>query len=95
MHGMTEVQAKLHAFLVDRIDDPVAPSYQEMADHLGLKSRSNINRILAQMNARGLVRWNPGIQRSVRAIRSSSFDGVPTHALIDELKRRGEWPHGG
>lgn len=95
MTGLTQQMANLYQFLCDRHDDTVGPSYEEMAGHLGLSSKSNVNRLLVSLRKRGMVQWTPGVARSVRPVRRDTFAGVSSAAMIAELKRRGEWPHGG
>ncbi len=92
---MTPAQAKLHQYLIERIDDPVSPTYEEMRHAMGRASKSGVKRVLDTLVDRGLVtRGEAGQERTVRAVRQDVLAGVPTAALIAEVKRRGEWPHG-
>lgn len=46
----------------------VAPSHQEIADHLGLRSKSSVHERLARLEARGLVRRIPHQARSLEIV---------------------------
>lgn len=91
---MTPMQSRLFQYLLDRIDEPVGPSFDEMAAATGLRSKAGVARLLDALDEQGRITRVPRRDRSVRAVRRNVFDGVTTAALVDELKRRGEWPHG-
>lgn len=92
---MTEQQAKLYRFLLERRDDLVSPSYQEMAQYLGLAGKSGVHRILNALEKDGRIeKRRPRATRNVRAIPENPLAGVPTTKLIAELNRRGEPVHG-
>jgi SOS-response transcriptional repressor LexA len=44
----------------------ITPSYSEIAKGLGLKSKSNIWRLVHELRAKGLVDLDPHISRSLR-----------------------------
>lgn len=88
---MTPTQKRLYDWLLERVDDPVGPTFEEMRIAMGLKSRSGIARILAGLQERGRVTKLNNRQCAVRAVRPNALEGVSTAVLIDELKRRGEW----
>lgn len=92
---MTPHQAKLYRFLLDRRDDPVSPTYAEMADVLGFSSKSGTHRVVKALIEMGKVTSVPGAVRSIRAVPPSAFDGIPSADLWAELKRRGEVAHAG
>jgi SOS-response transcriptional repressor LexA len=92
---MTPVQAKLYQYLVDRIDNPVGPTFEEMMVAADQQSKSGVARLLRALEEQGRITRTRLRERSVRAILRNSFDGVSSVAMIDELKRRGEWPNGG
>lgn len=67
--GLTPVQADALAFIAMRIRvRGVSPSFAEVANELGLKSRSSIHRIVQALIARGHLRQLPGRSRSVALV---------------------------
>ncbi|WP_395021569.1 LexA family protein [Dongia sp.] len=67
--GMTPQQHRLLQFLYEReAQDLPAPSLQEMAAALGLKSKSGVHRLLAGLEERGHVRRTPLRRRSVQVV---------------------------
>ncbi|WP_336488318.1 LexA family protein [Methylobacterium nigriterrae] len=50
-----------------------APSYAQIADHLRLKSKSGIHRMLVQLVERGHIRWMPGRARCIELAERQSF----------------------
>jgi len=91
---MTPVQAKLYQYLVERIDDPVGPTFEEMVVAAGITSKGGVFRLLNALEEQGRITRTRRRERSVRAVLRNSLDGVSSAAMIAELKRRGEWPHG-
>ena len=68
-YGMTKQQARLKAFIVAyAAEHGYSPTFQEMADGLGLASKSGIVRLMRGLAHRGHVRFRPGTQRSVEVI---------------------------
>lgn len=66
MISLTPTQQKLLTFLKHEIGATgVAPSFSEMAKHMGLASKSNIYRILTELEMRGRI---ARVERSRRAI---------------------------
>jgi len=92
---MTPVQAKLFQYLVDRIENPVGPTFEEMMVAADQQSKAGVARLLSALEEQGRITRTRRRERSVRAILRNNLDGVSSAAMIDELKRRGEWPHGG
>jgi repressor LexA len=89
---MTPMQHKLYSYLLARIDDPVGPSFSQMTEALGLKSKSGVHRLLRSLEEQGKITRTVNRANSVRAVRPNPLNGVPTPSLIAELRRRGEWP---
>jgi SOS-response transcriptional repressor LexA len=57
MMGLTDRALELKSFIwVYMLDRLVAPSYDEMAAALGLKSKSGIHRLIGELEARGHLR---------------------------------------
>ncbi len=66
MTSLTHKQNQLLAFLKSRLaESQVAPSYEEMAAHLGLKSKQGIHRLILGLEERGAIRRIPGKARAV------------------------------
>ena len=65
-YGLTEKQNKLLEYIKSRA--PVAPSYEEMKEYMGLKSKSGINQHIRALKVRGYIENIPGYQRSIRVI---------------------------
>ena len=64
---LTKRQSKLLCFIESYLaEHGYTPSYQEMAAHLELRSRSNIHRLLSGLRERGAVEWRPRSARSVK-----------------------------
>lgn len=91
MSAMTPKQNELYQWLLARIDDPIGPSFSQMAEAVGLRAKSGVVRLIDGLEARGLVTRQPNMANSVRAVRRGSLDGVPSASLIAELMRRGEY----
>ena len=85
---MTPHEKKLLDFIAQRIEATgFAPTYSEMANHLGLKAKSGIARRVDSLVAQGRL------VRSVRKFRGLSLNTSPlahvsTAALQAELARR-------
>jgi SOS-response transcriptional repressor LexA len=87
---MTPQQAKLYGYLLDRIDEPVAPNFVEMQAFMGMSSKAGVARVLDALVEQGRAFRIANRARSVRAIRPSPCDGIPSAVMIAELKRRGD-----
>lgn len=85
---MTGKQAQLYNWLLKRIDEPVAPTFDEMCAAIGAASKSSVSRLLDRLEQQGLIQKEGGKARSIRAIRRDPFDGVSTGAITAELERR-------
>ena len=68
-YGLTDRASELLDFLRFCAAEGMSPpTYQEMADNLGLKSKSGIHRLIKQLAERGLVRALPGRHQSVTLV---------------------------
>lgn len=76
---MTPSQRDTLAFITGYIarTGGVPPTYDEIAAHLGLKSKSGIHRLIAGLVERGHIEKRPHLKRCIRVI------GGP--ATVDEL----------
>lgn len=68
---MTPRQSQLLRFISEelRANDGVAPTFQEMSDHLKLGSKSQVHRLLASLERARFIRRIPGRSRAIEVIR--------------------------
>lgn len=67
---LTRKQHELLLFLHDYLDDRgVSPSFDEMKEALGLKSKSGIHRLILALEERGFIRRLPNRARAVEVLR--------------------------
>jgi SOS-response transcriptional repressor LexA len=83
MIGMTPKQAVLLDFIKGFVADKGhSPSFEEMADAIGTKAKSNVHRYLEGLERRGLVRRTHGFKRSVEVLNPSDdmafFETLPS-----------------
>lgn len=87
---MTPVQVKVFTFIQERIENTqVSPTMEEIAVVMGVKSKSNVCRVIDALVRDGyIVR---GAARSARSLRlaNDNLRHVSTSALMAELERRG------
>lgn len=95
MIGLTTAQAELLYFIRQHTERTggVAPSFEDMKQHLGLASKSGIHRLICALVERGHLRRIPNRARALEVL------DVPTELeplanytsahLIAELARRG------
>lgn len=67
--GLTSQQAKLLAFIDSR--GVVSPSFDEMKEALGLKSKSSVHRLLGDLEKRGHIRRLPHKARAIAVVRGA------------------------
>lgn len=66
-YGLTKKQLKLFEFVKSYMKKkPIAPSYDEMKDAVGLKSKSGIGQILQQLEDRKWITKIKGKNRSIQ-----------------------------
>lgn len=86
--SLTAQQAKLLDFITTSINEAgIAPSYESMAAHLGIVSRSNVAKLISNLEARGRIKRIPHKARSIAL--ASSLATVPAYELMAELRSRG------
>ncbi|MFC7332066.1 transcriptional repressor LexA [Rhodocista pekingensis] len=67
---LTRKQQELLLFIHDRLKDGgVSPSFDEMKDALGLKSKSGIHRLITGLEERGFIRRLPHRARALEVLR--------------------------
>jgi len=87
---LTRKQHELLMFINQRINSVgVSPSFDEMKDALGLKSKSGIHRLITGLEERGFIRRLPHRARALEILR------MPRDAGLDagtRLRGRGDHP---
>lgn len=69
MISMTEKQYALLKYLREYMaDKPVAPSYEEMMNHLEVTSKSGIHRLLSALEERNHIRRIPNRARAIELL---------------------------
>src|SRR5216684_2434659 len=101
---LTKKQYELLMFINRRLaQDGVSPSFEEMKDALGLKSKSGIHRLISGLEERGFIRRLPHRARALEVVRlpeDTAIAGVRGRAAGDQHHRRRRggaaaalWPH--
>lgn len=68
---LTHKQKELLEVIIDKSrTDDIVPSYEEMADLIGLKSKSGVHRIIDGLEERGYIRRLPNRHRAIEVIKS-------------------------
>ncbi len=72
---LTKKQQQLLSFIDKRVSDTgVSPSFEEMKDALGLKSKSGIHRLITALEERGFIRRLPHRARALEVLRSPTAE---------------------
>lgn len=67
---LTRRQRYLLAYIEDYIDhEGVAPTFDEMMNHIDLKSKSSVHRLLSGIEERGFIRRLPNRARAIEIIK--------------------------
>lgn len=75
MIGLTPHQAECLAFIKAQVAiTQVCPSYQEIARHLGMVSKSGVHRLVVGLEARGHIKRHPRIFRSIEIVEPKSAE---------------------
>lgn len=73
---LTKKQQQLLSFIDERVSKTgVSPSFEEMKEALGLKSKSGIHRLITALEERGFIRRLPHRARALEVLRSPSAEG--------------------
>ena len=67
---LTKVQRKALDFLTARERTGVGPSYEEIAEHIGVRSKSGVHRIMRALEERGFIRNRAHHARAIEVIRT-------------------------
>lgn len=68
---MTREQRAILDLIAELTVDDVSPSLDELRVGLGLRSKSNVQRLLVSLKDQGLIDWRVGRARSIRLIADS------------------------
>lgn len=69
MTALTPRQAECFSFIgAYSLEHGYAPTFDEIAAHLGLAKRSGVSRIVDELEARGLIRRQPKLARSLEIV---------------------------
>ena len=72
---LTKKQQQLLSFIDKRVSETgVSPSFEEMKDALGLKSKSGIHRLITALEERGFIRRLPHRARALEVLRSPTAE---------------------
>ena len=75
---LTRKQRELLDLIRDRLRDKgVAPSFDEMREALGLRSKSGVHRLVTALTERGFIRRLPGRARTLEVVRLPDSDQAP------------------
>jgi repressor LexA len=77
MIGLTPVQAKCLDAIKRLTRDGMPPSYEELQRALGLRSKSNVHRLIHALEARGAITLKPESARSIRVL--DDLEGLERH----------------
>lgn len=87
MKPLTRKQAELLAYMKAQ---ERCPSYEEMKNALGLKSKSGVHRLIDALQERGFVRRLPNRARAIEIMpEPTELRSASTDMLIAELQSRG------
>lgn len=98
MSSLTSQQARLLAFIRAHIaEQGFSPSFDEMTQAMGLRSKSGIHRLISGLEERGFIRRIPNRARCIELVEAPTLGNVPpprirqvpTSDLLQELWRRG------
>lgn len=87
---MTHQQQRLLAYLTKRLNEGVCPSYDEMAQALGLASKSSAHRLVTALETRGHVRRLRDRARSIEIIGEHNSIPVDAATYRNALARAAE-----
>ena len=75
---LTRKQRELLMFLEERISQSgVTPSFEEMKDRVGLKSKSGIHRLISALEDRGFIKKLPFKARAIEILKSPNIKQRP------------------
>jgi repressor LexA len=82
---LTRKQHELICFIEDRLGDTgISPSFEEMKEALGLKSKSGVHRLISALEERGFLRRLPNRARALEVVRVPERSGDAAPARTKE-----------
>lgn len=92
---LTRKQYELLLFINDRLaEGGVSPSFDEMKEALGLKSKSGIHRLINALEERGFIRRLPHRARALEVLRLPEVRSADAAAAVDPALRPTPRPPG-
>ena len=81
---LTKKQRELLLFLEEKISQSgVTPSFEEMKDKVGLKSKSGIHRLISALEDRGFIKKLPFKARAIEILKLPSLKQKPSDEKIE------------
>ena len=75
---LTRKQNQLLLFIQDKLEESgISPSFEEMKDALGLKSKSGVHRLISALEERGFIRRLPHRARALEILKLPSEAAAP------------------
>jgi len=88
---MTEGERRVLDFVRDRIElTGLAPTFEEIKRHLGLRSKSAVFERISALVRQGLLERQPCRSRGIALPATPDLAMVTSRAIFAELRRRGE-----
>jgi repressor LexA len=85
---LTAKQHELLHFIQQRLDaSGISPSFEEMKDALGLKSKSGIHRLISALEERGFLRRLPNRARALEVLKLPEAAKVPARNTVVPLRK--------
>lgn len=87
---LTRKQHELICFIEDRLaESGISPSFEEMKDALGLKSKSGVHRLISALEERGFLRRLPNRARALEVVRNPErAEKVPAPSNVIAMPSR-------
>ena len=88
--SLTKKQNELLEYIKDYLaeHDGIAPSFEQMKEAIGIKTKSGVHRLITALEQRGHIIKIPYCARALRIAEPMDLGGVPSKDLIAELARR-------
>ena len=86
---LTKKQHELLLFLEERISQSgVTPSFEEMKNKVGLKSKSGIHRLISALEDRGFIKKLPFKARAIEILKSPNIKSKPSDQKPDTIDKQ-------
>ena len=90
MSGLSRNQTQAFELMLPLFRNGGSPSLSEIADAVGLASRSGAHRLVRELRKAGVITFIEGEQRSIQLVRASDrLREFSDTALLAEVERRG------